>query len=67
MIDIRDVNINKATDEEIITWRFVNNVPMKDNKDKRINIYFSVVSVFDRKSGLWTSSTYDQYVPTPKG
>jgi hypothetical protein len=59
------VSIDQATDEETISWKFVNNVPMKDNKNKRVNLYFKVDSVFDRKSGLWTRSNYEQYVPTP--
>ena len=43
------MSIDQATDEETISWKFVNNVPMKDNKNKRVNLYFKVDSVFDRK------------------
>ena len=28
-----------------------------------MNLFFNVVSTFDRNTGLWLSSSYDQYVP----
>ena len=58
LIEISDVKIKKATNEEVISWIFVNSVPKKDNKEKRKNFYYKVVSVFDCKTGLWTSSSY---------
>ena len=50
-------------DKEIIEWKMKNNVPSSKNSGQRVNLFFNVVSTFDRNTGLWLSSSYDQYVP----
>ena len=61
LIEITDVT--QTEDQEHIQWKMKNNVPHAKNKGQRVNLYFNVVSTFDRNSGLWLSSSYEQYVP----
>jgi hypothetical protein len=57
MIEIR--NVTHTEDKEIIEWKMKNNVPSSKDKGQRVNLYFNVVSTFDRNTGLWLSSSYD--------
>jgi hypothetical protein len=55
--------VTRTEDKEIIEWKMKNNVPSSKDKGQRVNLFFNVVSTFDRNTGLWLSSSYDQYVP----
>ena len=61
LIEIRD--LTHSDQMEIIECKMMNNVPSSKKWGQRLNLFFNVVSAFDRITGLWLSSSYDQYVP----